>query len=132
MFVSADPSDTPELATNEEWRGIMVRARKDAYMTQAELALRVGTSQNMISNLESGGVTSSKFVLPICRVLSIPPPMFFESEDQKLWSQLGHVLRGKNMKQFRRAMALVESMIEDEAPDQPQQNAAAEKQPTRK
>lgn len=83
-------------------------------MTQAELGGRVGTSQNMISNIESGQVTSSKFVLPICRTLSIPPPMFFESEDQKAWSQLGHVLRHKNMKQFRRAMALVEAMVEDE------------------
>lgn len=94
----------------------MIRRRKDIGMTQAELAGRVGTSQNMISNLENGNVTSSSFVLPICRALSIPPPMFFESEDQKNWSQLGHVLRGKSMKKFKLAMALVESMVdEDEA-----------------
>lgn len=91
----------------------MVRRRKEV-MTQAELAMRVGTSQNMISNIESGNVTSSKFILPICRVLSIPPPMFFESDEQKAWSQLGHVLRGKSMKKFKLAMALVESMVSDE------------------
>lgn len=117
----------------------MARRRKDLDLTQLELASRVGTSQNMISNIESGGVTSSKFVLPICRALSIPPPMFFESEDQKSWSQLGHVLRGKSMKKFKLAMALVESMVDDEEPesrrserDQPAANNDNRKPPASK
>ncbi|HEY6038673.1 MAG TPA: hypothetical protein VIV58_30530 [Kofleriaceae bacterium] len=117
--VVADPD--PEIATNEEWRAIMVQARKDQKFTQAELGGRVGTSQNIISLIENGppdGVAASRFVMPICRVLKIPPPMHFESEEQKAWSQLGHVLRSKSMKQFKRAMALVESMVEDEN-DQP-------------
>lgn len=92
----------------------MARARSDASMTQGELGRRVGTSQNMVSNIESGKVASSKFILPICKVLGIPPPMFFESEEQKAWSQLGHLLRRKSMKKFARAMALVEAMAEDD------------------
>lgn len=110
--VPADPD--AELGTNEEWRGIMQRARKDQGLSQAELAGKIGTSQNIVSLIENGEVLSSKFVLPICRKLKIPPPMHFESEEQRAWSQLGHVLRAKNMKQFRRAMALVESMVDDE------------------
>ena len=112
--MGADPD--PEIATNEEWRTIMVRARKDQGFTQAQLGTRVGTSQNIISLIETGppeGVSASRFVAPICRVLDIPYPMFFQDEEQKSWSQLGHVLRHRSMKQFRRAMALVESMVED-------------------
>lgn len=115
--MSADPS--PELATNEEWRTIMVRARKDHGLTQKELGAKVGTSQNMVSLIESGEVATSQYVLPICKVLSIPPPRFFESEDDAAWSQLGHVLRAKNMKQFRRAMALIEAMVEDLGDEKP-------------
>lgn len=95
----------------------MVAARK-AYkgegLTQGELGARVGTSQNIISLIESGKVESSQYVLPICDVLDIPPPVHYSSDDQKNWSQLGHVLRNKSMKKFRRAMALVEAMVEDD------------------
>lgn len=95
----------------------MVRARK-AYqgegLTQKELGARVGTSQNVISLIEAGEVTSSTFILPICDVLGIPPPMLYENEDQQLWSQLGRVLRHKSMRKFRRAMALVEAMVDDD------------------
>jgi len=115
--VSSDPS--PELATNEEWRAIMVRARKDQGFTQKELGAKVKTSQNIISEIESGKVTSSGFILPICKVLKIPPPRHFESEDDATWSQLGHLLRTKNMKQFRRAMAMIEAMVEDETDAKP-------------
>lgn len=97
----------------------MMRARKDQGFTQKELGARVGTSQNIISEIESGKVLSSGFIMPICKVLKIPPPMHFENEEDAAWSQLGHLLRTKNMKQFRRAMALVESMLEDEADTKP-------------
>lgn len=115
--MSSDPPETPELATNEEWRGIMVRARKDKKLTQKELGGRVGTSQNIVSLIESGEVATSQFVLPICRVLGIPPPMFFSDDEQKTWSQLGHILRGKSMKKFRRAMDLVAALVEEDEDD---------------
>lgn len=110
MVVSDDPD--PEMATNEEWRGIMVRARKDQNFTQAELGIRVGTSQNIISLIEAGEVTSSRFVLPICRVLKIPAPVHFESEAAKSWVQLGSLLRHKNMQQFEAMLAVVKTMVE--------------------
>jgi transcriptional regulator with XRE-family HTH domain len=110
--VSGDPA--PELATNEEWRAIAVRRRKELGWTQEELGRRVGTSQNMISLIESGKVEASAYVAPICKELSIPFPTFYENEDQRVWSQMGHVLRNKNLKQFRRALELVRSMVEDE------------------
>ncbi len=113
----------------------MVRARK-AYkgegLTQKELGARVGTSQNIISLIESGEVESSQYVLPICDVLEIPPPIHYASEDQKIWSQLGHVLRNKNPKQFRRAMALVEAMVEDEEEAEPVARPAPTTPPSRK
>ena len=37
MVVSSDPG--PELATNEEWRAIMIRARKDRGLTQGGMML---------------------------------------------------------------------------------------------
>jgi transcriptional regulator with XRE-family HTH domain len=95
----------------------MVRARKDQKLTQRELGARVGTSQNIVSLIESGEVASSAYVLPICRVLKIPPPVHFQDEDDATWSQLGHLLRTKSMKKFQRALALVESMVEDEDED---------------
>lgn len=91
----------------------MVAARKAKHLTQKQLGARVGTSQNIISLIESGEVEGSSYILPICKHLGIAPPQFHESEDQRLWSQLGHQLRTKNQRQFRRALALVESMIED-------------------
>lgn len=111
--VSGDPA--PELATNEEWRGIMIRRRKELGLTQEELGRRVGTSQNMISLIEAGKVESSQYVLPICKELTIPPPTFYESDDQREWSQVGHLLRHKNMKQFRRMLDVVKGMVEEEA-----------------
>lgn len=110
--MDVDPGEErPELATNEEWRSTMRRARADRTWTQVELGRRVGTSQNMISLIESGEVTSSQFILPICRALSIPPPMFFEDEDDRTWIQLGRLLRRRDMNVFRRALSLVESMV---------------------
>lgn len=95
----------------------MVRARKDYKgegLSQKELGARVNTSQNMISLIESGEVESSHFVIPICEVLGIPPPVHYESEEQRAWSELGHVLRHKSMKKFRAALELVKTMAEDD------------------
>lgn len=110
----------------------MVRARKEHKLTQAELAMRVGTSQNIVSLIESGGVSSSAFIMPICKVLKIPPPMHFEDDDQKSWSELGHMLRHRNMKQFRRAMALVQAMVEDEEEEAKPANDEEPKRENRK
>lgn len=105
----------PELANNEEWRGIMARARKAHGMSQDDLAAKVGVSQVMISKLENTQ-TSSTYIMRICRVLGIQPPEHYESEEQKNWSNLGRVLRARKPEQYRRALALVEAMANDDIP----------------
>jgi transcriptional regulator with XRE-family HTH domain len=95
----------------------MVAARKAKRLTQKQLGARVGTSQNIVSLIEAGEIESSSYILPICKHLGIAPPQFHESEDQKVWTQLGHLLRLKNRKQFRRVLALVESMVENNSED---------------
>lgn len=101
----------PELATNEEWRSLMRRARHDHGLTQRELGSRVGTSQNMISLIESGEAGSSQFILPICEVLSIPPPTWWQDEDDRSWITIGRLLRARDMEVFRRALSMVEAMV---------------------
>lgn len=114
------PDVEPELAISEDWRGIMRRARADHDLTQTQLGQQVGTSQNMISLIESGAVGASTFVLPICRALGIPPPMFFENEEDRLWIQTGRVLRARDMEVFRRALAMVEAMAAALANNEPE------------
>jgi transcriptional regulator with XRE-family HTH domain len=109
-FVASEDEQEPEIATNDEWRAIMVRARKGHGLTQEQLAEDVGTSQVMISKIESGVTGSSKLVLPICRRLSIPEPQNFADEAQKEWSQLGHLLRHKGGDQYEAALQLLRSM----------------------
>lgn len=95
----------------------MVRTRKSyggEGLTQKELGARVGTSQNIISLIESGEVSSSQYILPISNVLGISPPQHHESERQRAWSELGHILEHKSTRKFERAMALVEAMVEDD------------------
>ncbi len=111
MDSSATQEDLPELATNGDWRSLMARARKTHGLTQAELASKVGTSQNMISNIENGGVKSSQFVLPIADALHIPPPTWYENDDDRAWAETGRVLRARDMELFRRALSMVEGFI---------------------
>lgn len=112
----------------------MVAARKAKKLTQKQLASRISTSQNIVSLIESGEIESSSFILPICKQLGIAPPQFHESEDQKLWTQFGHLLRLKNRKQFRRLLALVESMVEDNNEDSASDDPSpgSERPPSRK
>jgi transcriptional regulator with XRE-family HTH domain len=108
-FVTEE-GDLPELATNDEWRGIMKRARMEHGLTQAELARKVGTSQVMISNLESGAATSSKYVLRICRELEIPVPEHFADDVDRAWAQLGRVLRAKGLDKQKAATEVVRAL----------------------
>lgn len=101
----------PELATNAEWRKIMVQARKDHGLTQDQLGAKVGLSQVMISKLESGESGSSTYVLRICRVLAIPQPMHFADEQSKAWNELGHVLRHRNPEQYEATRQLIETIV---------------------
>lgn len=109
-FMSHDEHELPELATNEEWRLIMARARKDHGLSQEQLGDDVGATQVSISKIESGEHASSKYVLPICRRLKIPEPAHFADEKQREWSEIGHVLRNRNPDQYEAMLSLVRSM----------------------
>jgi transcriptional regulator with XRE-family HTH domain len=111
-FVTDPNEEMPELATNEEWRGIMIRARNAHGLTQKQLGDKVGLSQVMISKLESGESSASTHVLRICRVLQIPEPVNFATDEQKEWWQLGHVLRARNPDQYEAALRLLRSMVD--------------------
>jgi transcriptional regulator with XRE-family HTH domain len=101
-----------EIATNEEWRGVMKRARTAHKMSQAALAAAVGVSQAMINKIEKGESGGSGAVLSICRVLAIPAPMNFADEDTKHWHELGHAARRlMTPEQYGALEKLIESSV---------------------
>lgn len=89
----SDKEADGEIATNEEWRGVMKRARIAHKLSQEALGKHVGLSQAMINKIENGDSGGSSSILAICRVLSIPAPMNFADEREKLWHDLGHAAR---------------------------------------
>jgi transcriptional regulator with XRE-family HTH domain len=103
----------PELATNDEWRGIMARARKSHGLSQQETAERLGTSQAAISKIESGEIRSTTLVLPICALLSIPLPEHVADEEDRNWMNLSRVLRHHRPAMARDMLALIEKMVEE-------------------
>jgi transcriptional regulator with XRE-family HTH domain len=120
-FVAYHQDGDPELATNDEWRKIMVRARKQHDLTQEELGDDVGITQVMISKIESGAASASDRVLAICRRLSIPEPQHFANDDQREWSELGHALRHKGSDAYQAAIQLLRQLAKqtDEAAREP-------------
>lgn len=101
-----------EIATNEEWRGVMKRARTSHKMSQEALAKLVGVSQAMINKIEKGGSGGSGAVLAICRVLSIPEPMTFASDDAKHWHELGHAARRlMTAEQYAAHLRMIETTV---------------------
>jgi transcriptional regulator with XRE-family HTH domain len=140
--------DPPELATNEDWRGIMQRARK-AYkvdgkaMTQDQLAERVGRrirerwpnstvetpSQALISKIESGDTKSSKVILAICDVLSIPAPEHTADEEDRSWIRLGRVIRGGDPDEFKHLLATLEKIAAQVSKEETEPGPQPEPQP---
>jgi transcriptional regulator with XRE-family HTH domain len=109
--VTTTEEQRPEIATTPEWRGEMKAAREALGLTQAELGIRVGVSQNVISLIESGGIGASQYIIPICRLLKIHPPTFFESPEDQAWVRLGRTLRSRSPAVFRQALGMVEAMV---------------------
>lgn len=102
--------EEPELAITEYWRGVMERARKAHNLTQRDLADKVGVSQNIISQIETGKLGSSTAVMPICVVLRIPPPhLLLEDETDQRWLEAGRVLRSRDRRLFEQQLAMVEA-----------------------
>jgi transcriptional regulator with XRE-family HTH domain len=104
--------DYPEVATTEAWRSLMRRARIDHGMHQKDLAAKVGVTQALISNIESGGVGQSKAVMPICEALGIQPPhAMFEDETEQRWFEVGRVLRTRKPDNFKALLSAAEHLI---------------------
>ncbi len=107
----------PEVATTPEWREKMVVARKARKndrgkpTTQEELGRLVGTSQNMISLMEKGladgGIDSSQFVLPVCHVLGIGPPVHFGSDAFKAWVEIGYLMEMSDVRQLEAMLRMI-------------------------
>jgi len=76
--VTAD--DEREHPTTGDWRAAMRTARKVQGVTQTALAAALGITQAAVSEIERGTVQASSYVIPICRLLKIPPPVFYESD----------------------------------------------------
>jgi transcriptional regulator with XRE-family HTH domain len=108
--VLSEPNE-PELATNEEWRDIMIKARKARGWSQDVLADKVGLSQPQISNIESGEASGSSYVMRICRVLGIAPPEHFVDEFDRTWQRLGRTIRYYDREQADNLRELIESMV---------------------
>ena len=75
---------------------------------KSTLAVAIGTSQATISEIESGELKGSKFVLAICRKLGIAPPMMFEDQLERRWVEGGRKLRARRSPLFLRMLEMVE------------------------
>lgn len=66
---------------------VLVRMRKyreERQMSQLELSLVSGVSQNMITYIETGKRTPSlRTFIKLCAALDIPPASLFEVQDEK-------------------------------------------------
>ncbi len=109
----------PELSFTKEWGALVRRARVDAHMTQRDVADKIGVEQGMISYIENGEVESSRAVMPLVRLLDIPPPkQYFADEEEERWVEVGRVLRRVNEAGFRGLLAAAELMIAGSEPKQ--------------
>lgn len=106
----ATEENDPELATNTLWREEMILARKTAGLTQEQLGDRIGATQVSISKIESGENESSRFVMPICRVLKIAAPEHYASAEDRDFQREISKLRRENPEQYRSLVALVHSI----------------------
>lgn len=140
--------DPPELATNDEWRRTMRKARKDhkvdgKSMTQEDLADSVwkvmrqrwpeskhsaeAPSQAALSKVESGDVKKSVYVIAICTVLSIPQPSHYVDDDNRAWAEAGEYMRHKFPEEFARHLEMLEERMRSEKAKE--EAAATEDQP---
>lgn len=70
----------PTLPVTEEWRRRVIAARKNANVSQEEMARKLGISQSAYSKIEAGRTVSSNLVLQICSIVSVAPPTLHTDE----------------------------------------------------
>lgn len=118
----------PEVPTDEDWRALMKSARKARGYTQKTLAAAIGVKQPTISEIESGEVGGSKYVLAICDVLKIRPPMMCGDQLERRWIEGGRALRSRRSNAWLRMLEMIEDLLRD-APDPDAHPTTPEKRP---
>jgi transcriptional regulator with XRE-family HTH domain len=103
-----------EIALTDQFQQKMIEARKRRGWSQSELARRIGISQPAVSNIEEGRASSSRYVLSICEVLEIDPPIHVRDQALAEWLEAGGRLLRANPALFRSTL----SMIGVAAPDE--------------
>lgn len=90
----------------------MKEARTQRGLSQEQLGLLVGTTQQTIGAIESGASKQSKLVPAICEVLAIPLP-FEQSGDalEEEWVKLGRKLRFLSETAFARQLASLKEFL---------------------
>jgi transcriptional regulator with XRE-family HTH domain len=113
-IVAVPATESPELPTTDYWRGVMRRSRKAAGLTQGGLAAKVGVSQAVISDLETGAQSGSTVVLAVCKVLGITPPaVLVEDVDDERWLQVGRMLRRRSRGKYERWLTMLLAEMDD-------------------
>jgi transcriptional regulator with XRE-family HTH domain len=113
-IVAVRVSESPELPTTDYWRGVMRRSRKAAGLTQGGLAARVGVSQAVISDLETGAQSGSTVIMAVCKVLGITPPhVMVEDVDDERWLRVGRMLRRRNRGKYERWLTMLLAEMDD-------------------
>ena len=110
-MATVTPDDEREMATNEDFRDRMREAREARGWSQADLAREVGIKQPTISDIERGKAESSQYIMKICRVLEIAPPVFFEGDLDKRWRTAGEFLRTRSPDVFEQLLKTAESFM---------------------
>lgn len=106
----------PWLPVTSQWREAARNARKEQGYTQRTLAQVVGGTQAMISEIEKGHAKRSQLVLPMCRVLKIPPPAVGIDDETSDWGRLGAELRHRNEPLFESFRATIRKILEATVP----------------
>lgn len=116
-FLTYMADDDPEMPTTETWRTWMRERREALSITQGELGRRVGTSQPSISDIESGKLKGSSLVLPISRILGIPPPYVpIEHDEERRLLEAGRDLRRHNRDVFLAQLQALEVLASSLTP----------------
>lgn len=102
--------EEPELSTSPLWRESMRLARKAAGMSQGQLGAAVGVSQAVISDIEKGLIKASSKVMPICRVLRIPPPLVMVDPDIERLVTAALTLRTRSPSLFDAQLKTLETL----------------------
>jgi transcriptional regulator with XRE-family HTH domain len=103
-----------EIALTSKFLRDMVEAREARGWSQSELGRKLGISQPAVSNIENGTASSSRYVLAICELLEIDPPLHLRERVLEEWLTAGGRLLRSNPALFQTTLAMIESAAPNE------------------